>query len=359
MNQYLQTEQKTTVMKKYLLISAAALLITGSAMAQDNKHDDNNDNKTNNIENSDRKTKNSNNNENKLGEYDQIIIRKKNPSVDGKVTIEIKDDQVFVNGEPIDDFENPDISVRLHDVKKFNLGPSSQFRFDDRGNWGPGVQALPGKETAFLGVMTEGSSDGARIKNVSENSAADKAGLKEGDVITKVGDKKVYDHEQLSEIIRDKKPNDKVIITYKRDGREKEATVTLGSRNVAKTFNFRGMRPDAPMPPMAFDFDGGGFHRLFDMNDDPRLGIRVQDTEDGKGVKVLNVEEGSSAYKSGIKEDDIITSFDGEKVNSAEALADAFKDAKDKSSVKVQLNRNGKPQTIEIKVPKKLKTANL
>ena len=107
MNQYLQTEQKTTVMKKYLLISAAALLITGWAMAMYNKNDDNNDNKTNNIENSDRKTKNSNNNENKLGEYDQIIIRKKNPSVDGKVTIEIKDDQVFVNGDPLTTSKTP------------------------------------------------------------------------------------------------------------------------------------------------------------------------------------------------------------------------------------------------------------
>jgi len=94
----------------------------------------------------------------------------------------------------------------------------------------------------------------------------------------------------------------------------------------------------------------------------PRIGIKAQDTENDKGVKVLEVDSDSPADKAGIKEDDLITSFDGIEVSSADQLAklsrDA-KDAKDKSSMKIQLKRGGKSQTIEIKIPKKLKTANL
>ena len=74
---------------------------------------------------------------------------------------------------------------------------------------------------------------------------------------------------------------------------------------------------------------------------------------------VLDVDEGSAAEKAGIIKDDIITSFEGKEVSSAAELAKASRESKDKSSMKVQLNRNGKPQTIEVKVPKKLRTANL
>ena len=91
----------------------------------------------------------------------------------------------------------------------------------------------------------------------------------------------------------------------------------------------------------------------------PRLGIRAQDTEDGKGVKVLDVADESAAEKSGIKKDDIITDFDGKKINSADDLAEAAQDAREKTSVTVKLTRAGKPQTLELKRPKKLKTTNL
>jgi serine protease Do len=332
-------------MKKYLLTATAALLLSGfGAMAQHKKAPEKADDKA------------------RMNEYDEIIIKRKDPSKDSKVTIEIKGDEVLVDGRPLDDYVNDDVSVRLHNMKKYKLGPSSQFRYNG-GNWMLDDDNMPGGDIPFLGVMTEGSSDGAKVEEVSKNSAADKAGLKEGDVITKVNDKKVYDPEGLSDVIRKMKPDDKVTITYKRDGRESTATATLGKRKMPVPIPPHA--PIAPVPPMGFNFDGGafdgrGFHRFFNIDGErPRLGVKVQDTEDGKGVKVLDVDDGSAADKGGIKDDDVITRFNDKDVNSAEDLADALSDAKDKGSFKVELQRNGKPQTIEIKVPKKLKTANL
>jgi serine protease Do len=55
----------------------------------------------------------------------------------------------------------------------------------------------------------------------------------------------------------------------------------------------------------------------------------------------------------------VITEFDGKEVNSADALAEASREAKDKSSVKIKVNRGGSSQTIDVKIPRKLKTANL
>src|SRR6187402_1758176 len=46
----------------------------------------------------------------KLGEYDEIVI-KRNSNKDGKVTIEIKDGNVLVDGEKMDAYKDGDISV--------------------------------------------------------------------------------------------------------------------------------------------------------------------------------------------------------------------------------------------------------
>jgi serine protease Do len=337
-------------MKKYLLSAAAAIMITGYAsVAQDSKPADSSPKKENN-----KADKND-----KLGEYDEIIIKRKDADKDAKVTIEIKDDKVFIDGKPIDEFVDDEVSVRMRGANRFRLNsPGSPFRMGDD-NW-EFENFDDDRDRPFLGVTSEGSSSGVKITSVSENSAAAKAGLKKDDVITKINDKEVFDHEQLSEAIGKFKPEEKVTITYKRDGKENKTTATLGKRNrtIARAPH-APFPPDAPMPPMVFDFKDGDFGDVFQYRTKPRLGLKVQDTEDGKGVKVLDVDEGSAAEKAGIKEDDVITSFEGKEVTSASDLAKASREAKDKSSFKVQLNRNGKPQTIDVKVPKKLRTANL
>lgn len=334
-------------MKKYLLSATAAILICGfAATAQQSQ------------KNPDAKPNQESKKDKKLKEYSEVIIKRKDPEKDVKVTIEIKNDEVFVDGKPIDEFVDDELSVQQREANHFRLvNPTSPFRFEDRDWSSDDVDRTDdGRSRAFLGVSTEGSTEGARIINVSENSAAAKAGLKKGDVITKVNDKEVFDPEQLTKVIMALKPDDKVSITYKREGKENKTTATLGTRRATTTL--RGPGPDGP--PMVFDFDNGDFGDVLQFhNARPRLGLKVQDTEEGKGVKVLEVDEGSAAEKAGIKADDVITSFEGKEVTSATDLARASREAKDKSSMKVQLNRNGKPQTIEVKVPKKLRTANL
>jgi len=114
-------------------------------------------------------------------------------------------------------------------------------------------------------------------------------------------------------------------------------------------------------PGFNFDWKDGDFFspRVYGFGNKPRLGIRAQDTEDGKGVKVLSVDDESTAEKAGIKEGDVITEFDGKKISSTDELVDAARDAKDKAAFKITFNRDGKSQSVEVKTPKKLKTANL
>ncbi|MFF4190326.1 S1C family serine protease [Nonomuraea sp. NPDC001831] len=83
---------------------------------------------------------------------------------------------------------------------------------------------------AFLGVsVTDATGDvpGALIRQVTADSPAAKAGLQEGDLITKIGDTSVDSGDTVVGQVRGFKPGQQVKITYMRDGRSAEATVTL------------------------------------------------------------------------------------------------------------------------------------
>ncbi|MEO8582849.1 MAG: PDZ domain-containing protein [Flavitalea sp.] len=302
----------------------------------------------------------------KINDRDEIIIKKKDLGKDGKVTIEIKDQQVIIDGKPIKDYDGNEFVIKQRHINTYDLSsPESPFRLDN--NWSTeddnDMDSGPEGERAFLGVMSEPTDDGAKIMEVTEKSAAEKAGLKKGDVITKLNRQTISDHEQLTAAIAIMKPKDKITITYKRDGKENKTDAILGGRKITRTRTIYSHGPnqfnqrDMNMPPMNFNFAEPDINIL--LHGRPRLGIKAQDTEEGKGVKVIGVEEDSPAGKAGIKENDIITSFDGRDVNSADDLSKASRESMDKSTLKVQVKRNGKSQSLDIRVPKKLKTADL
>lgn len=73
------------------------------------------------------------------------------------------------------------------------------------------------------------TTEGAYINSLTAGGAAEKAGLKEGDVILKVDGESIANASDLVLAIRSHNPNDKVEVTYLRDGKEETTSVTLGS----------------------------------------------------------------------------------------------------------------------------------
>jgi putative serine protease PepD len=94
-----------------------------------------------------------------------------------------------------------------------------------------------GKAThALLGVQTQTatSSDqltaiGATIAKVTSGGAADKAGIKAGDVVTKVDNRVIGQSDDLAATVRSYAPGTKVTLTIKRGTATQTVTVTLGS----------------------------------------------------------------------------------------------------------------------------------
>lgn len=293
---------------------------------------------------------------------DDVIIIKPKGNADSKFTVEIKGDNVTINGKPLSEFKNDDISIirRKDNLRLAEMDAMSAPRTRFRG--GPNVYSYGGSDMlmtnsnkAFLGVGTEKTEtgEGVIIVSITDESAAEKAGLKEGDVITKINDIKVNTPDQLTKAIGTFKPDEKVTVSYKRDNKEQKTTAVLTKRKndlyALSTPEVEGFK--------SFNFDNNNnFNFSFGK---PRLGLKAQETEDGKGLKVLDVDDESPAEKAGIKEGDIITSFDGTEVNNIEKLRDLSKTAIEKGNFKVQVTRDGKQQEINVKIPKNLKTTSL
>jgi serine protease Do len=73
--------------------------------------------------------------------------------------------------------------------------------------------------------------DGILVGSVNEGGGADAAGLKQGDIVTKIEAQKVATIPQLLELIGRYHPGDKVTVTYMRNGKELTSNVTLKNVN--------------------------------------------------------------------------------------------------------------------------------
>ena len=236
---------------------------------------------------------------------------------------------------------------------------------------------------AFLGVVTEETEQGAKVNQVSDESPAAKAGLKEGDIITKVNDIKIDGPASLYDAIGKSKPEDKVTISYIRNGKTSSQVVSLAkNKNTMQFYNFSspegqgGPSFDAypkqyldpntrkyQQSPRGFNFipnfPGMEGMTIPGFENKPKLGISIEDTETADGVKITNVSENSPAAKSGLLENDIIVQVNDQKIKEVDALKPIIKDAKEGTSFTFQVKRNKELKTIIVKLPKKLKTADL
>ena len=299
----------------------------------------------------------------------QIIVRKKGNAKE-RVTIVLDGDSVTVNGKPLNDFVNDSVEVKISRLGRPPMPPRpphppvAGFRGNDAG----GTKALRAFSRHFrgfgasglLGVFTEKSDKGATVKNVIKGSAAEKAGLTTGDVITRINDSTITSNESLAEVISEYKPEQEIAITYLRDGNEKRTTAKLGKNNHSYNLQFDDTFDLKDVPELRnFRFDMKDIPGGFVWGGQPRLGLQVQDAEDKKGVKILEARENSAGAKAGLQKDDVITSVNGKDVTGVDELRLQLKEVKAGDVIKLEYRRKNKRRSAEVTFPQKLKTSDL
>jgi serine protease Do len=320
----------------------------------------------------------------------EIISKQKGKTIklDSTVnmTVVVNGDNITINGQPAD--KNDPRIIRREKVMitkggkpgetitikgdSVNVSDIDVFEMDDASD---DLMPPPPPPTnaAFLGVMTEANEKGAIINTVSEGSPAEKSGLQKDDIILKVNDKSIDGPQTLFEAVGEYKPEDKVTITYLRNGKEKKTTAVLEkNKNVANNNTFIFKSPNGNMPNIMrrgfrinpdqnFNFEMPEMPSLDGLtgrlNRKPKLGISIEDLATGEGVRVKNVTEASPAEKAGFKANDIIVQFDDKKVSDVNDLKWEY--LTEGQSLKFVVKRGNEKKNIEVTIPKKLKTADL
>ena len=290
----------------------------------------------------------------KTEKKEEIVIRKNKDGKSEKMVIVVDGDKITVNGKPVMDFKGKDIEVLRRMAPMMPGNPKIMFRGNGHDS---DVEFFSSGNKAFLGVMSEKDDKGAKITEVVKESAAEASGLLKDDIIIKVADKKISTPDDLVNALKDEKPGDVVDITYLRNGKESKVKATL-KENKSNRFKF--------------DFDMDNFDKKFNWNQNgdgpfgyvfgpnkPKLGLQIQDVAEGKGVKVSDIDKDTPSEKSGLKNGDVITHINDKEISGVDDAKTAIKNLKEGESVSIKYNRDGKQMTTSIKIPKKIKTAEL
>ena len=306
-----------------------------------------------------------------------------------------KGEQIIINGSPMGSFDNMkfDTSILQTIIIKGDDGEEiikRQFNFKDLemgGDFLKNFQEEKEEVTPFLGLLTEKATEGARVLEVTKESAAEKAGLQKDDIITKVGEQDITDPAKLAEVIGSKKAKELVKLYYTRNGKKSTVQVALGERrSIKRTITMNGSsdmgqvlaipnRKGNPMEKMIIIEDGQGgrdfsspdkkFELKLDnqsayaMPNQRKLGLRIQDLEEGEGVKVIDIEKESAAEKAGLQKGDVLVSIGGVKVNNTDDARQELRPSPSKNGYTIKAKRAGKEMTFEVKYPKKIKTVDL
>lgn len=97
----------------------------------------------------------------------------------------------------------------------------------------------------------------------------------------------------------------------------------------------------------------------FIFDDGPKMGISIEDVAEGTGAKVVDVTDASPAAKAGITKNDVITAVDGAAINDVTALQEKAANLKAGDTITIKLTRDGKSKEVSVKIPKKVKKANI
>ena len=293
----------------------------------------------------------------------EIIIRKKGDK-DASMKIEFNGDKVIINGKPLIEFKEDGVTINNRKIVingKVINEKANEFLEDFEMNFGRGNVNF--EKRPFLGIVSEKADDGARIISVSKESAAEKAGLQKDDILVKIEDIAVSDGATLYNAIGKFKIGETVKVKYKRNGKMQDAKVTLGETrpNEKVVQGFSMTTPRGSMKSFSIPNQEEMERRLEIMGSPrtQRLGLRIEDTQEGNGVKILELTENAPAATAGLKVGDILTELNGKKITDTETARNAMQENIATSTYPVKVLRNGNVVNLTVIIPKKLKTANL
>ena len=206
-----------------------------------------------------------------------------------------------------------------------------------------GISFMPSDAPGALALLkSSGVSEGVFVKQVSPGGPAEKAGVKDGDVIVAINGRPVRGGDELIGMVTATPVGNTLNVTVLRDGKRDDHKVVVG--NLAQIF------PDKfGVPDQAGQAKPEGTAVSFGITIVP-LTDRQMDSAGLKnrgGVRVSEVDTGSFAEDIGLASGDIILSINGHDVSSVEDVKRIQTTLKPGDAVKFHVLRRANPRTNE------------
>jgi len=186
--------------------------------------------------------------------------------------------------------------------------------------------------------------EGALVPQVVAGSAADRAGIKPGDVIVSIDGKAVHKAHDLPIRVARHAPGDKVKIGLIRDGKLKVITVKVEAMGDDETASSNHPRSDNAKIRLGMVVD----------NLTSDLAARLQ-TRVKKGIVVQRLQRGMPAARAGIQRGDVIYRINGKDVANVSEFSKLAKHFKSGDVLRIMLDRHGDQVFALVKLPKKRK----
>ena len=219
-----------------------------------------------------------------------------------------------------------------------------------RGYLGIGIAPVDEDLAAALGLPKD---RGEFVQRVEDDQAAAKAGLKRGDVVTKVNGKDVTPQQTLSYIVSNTKPGTRIPLEIIRDGKTMTIQAVVGTRPPEEELTGSNFDPEEEQTTPE-DPTGAADKAIQE-----ELGLSVQTVTPDiaravgvdagtKGLVVGAASANSDAGRKGLRRGDVILSANRTPVTTAEALAKAVADAKKagRDAVLLEILRRGGPSAF-------------
>lgn len=181
----------------------------------------------------------------------------------------------------------------------------------------------------------------AQVSQVVAGGAADKAGIREGDVITAINGTQLENSLELSTLIGNLKPGDTIDVTINRNGEEQTLKVDLGTASDKET----AARKDEPAANEGSKLKnelGFGYSDIT-----PSLARQLGVENDTDGVVVTDVDPNSDAFrKANVRRGLIITEMNRQPVNDVRSMLRIYHDIKPGTTFLLRLRQPDQKQTF-------------
>jgi serine protease Do len=214
-----------------------------------------------------------------------------------------------------------------------------------RGWLGVSIQDMTPALARSMNVKTE---TGALIGEVTDDSPAERAGLKDEDIVVAFDGKAVENADGLRAAVRSTAPGSQVTMEVARKDERTSIDVQIGKapRSLAAL-----LPPIPPIPHHLFQFKTSGSSGLTLRTLGEQLGAYFQ-APGGRGVLVEEVEDESDASRAGFQAGDVITRAGTKSVEEVRDVRRAIRGASEGQPVVFQVLRRGSSQTLSLTIQK-------